>query len=162
VSKSGTCILFLNQIRMKIGVVFGNPETTTGGNALKFYSSVRLEMRRAGNIKDGDLVVGTRAKVKVVKNKMAPPFKEAEFDLLYGSGISRAGEVLDLGTELGVFEKAGAHYSFRGEHIAQGRERAADWLRERPGVLEELAGLVLTAPRPVQSPPKEEAEAQAA
>ena len=162
VSKSGTCILFLNQIRMKIGVVFGNPETTTGGNALKFYSSVRLEMRRAGNIKDGDSVVGTRAKVKVVKNKMAPPFKEAEFDLLYGSGISRAGEVLDLGTEWGLFQKAGAHYSYRGEHIAQGRERAAEWLREQPEVMEEVAELVLTTPRPVQSTGNEEAQAQAA
>ncbi|HEX4621878.1 MAG TPA: recombinase RecA, partial [Myxococcaceae bacterium] len=162
VSKSGTCILFLNQIRMKIGVVFGNPETTTGGNALKFYSSVRLEMRRAGNIKDGEAVVGTRAKVKVVKNKMAPPFKEAEFDLLYGSGISRAGEVLDLGIEWALFQKAGAHYSFRGEHIAQGRERAAEWLRERPEVLEEVAELVLTTPKPEQSAGNEEAQAQAA
>src|SRR5688572_11355817 len=107
VSRSGTCIIFINQIRMKIGIVFGNPETTTGGNALKFYSSVRLEIRRAGNLKEGDNVVGTRTKVKVVKNKVAPPFQEVEFDVLYGAGISRAGEVLDLGVQLGLVEKAG-------------------------------------------------------
>ncbi len=139
VSKSGTCIMFINQIRMKIGVVFGNPETTTGGNALKFYSSVRLEIRRAGNLKDGDVAIGARAKVKVVKNKLAPPFQEAEFDILYGTGISRSGEVLDLGVQLGLVEKAGSFFSVRGERIGQGRERAVEWLRERPQVTEELA-----------------------
>jgi recombination protein RecA len=163
VSKSGTCILFLNQLRMKIGVVFGNPETTTGGNALKFYSSVRLDVRRTTNLKDGDTVIGTRVRVKVVKNKMAPPFQEAEFDLLYGSGISRAGEVLDMGTDLGLVEKSGSHFNFRGEHIAQGRERAVDWFREHPELMEEIAGLVLQTPRPLQSPEGQGApEAQAA
>ncbi|WP_225410044.1 recombinase RecA [Stigmatella hybrida] len=139
VSRSGTCILFINQIRMKIGVMFGNPETTTGGNALKFYSSVRLEIRRTGNLKEGESIIGTRARVKVVKNKLAPPFQEAEFDLLYGVGIHRAGEVLDLGVQLGLIEKSGSHFSLRGERIGQGRERATDWLRERPQVLEALA-----------------------
>src|SRR3954468_19599836 len=121
VSRSGACIIFINQIRMKIGVVFGNPETTTGGNALKFYASARLEIRRAGNLKDGETVIGTRAKVKVVKNKLAPPFQEAEFDILYGSGISRAGEVLDLGVQLGLIEKSGSHFNYQSERIGQGR-----------------------------------------
>ncbi len=120
VSRSGTCIIFINQIRMKIGVVFGNPETTTGGNALKFYSSVRCEIRRAGNLKDGDVVVGTRTRVKVVKNKVAPPFQEAEFDIIYDRGISRAGEVLDLGVQLGLIEKSGSHYALAGERIGTG------------------------------------------
>jgi recombination protein RecA len=139
VSRSGCCIIFINQIRMKIGVVFGNPETTTGGNALKFYSSVRLEIRRTSNLKDGENVVGTRAKVKVVKNKVAPPFQEAEFDVLYGMGIHRAGEVLDLGVQAGLVDKAGSHFSLRGERIGQGRDRATEWLRERPDTLEALA-----------------------
>ncbi len=139
VSRSGTCIIFINQIRMKIGVVFGNPETTTGGNALKFYSSVRMEIRRTGNLKDGESVIGTRARVKVVKNKLAPPFQEAEFDLLYGVGIHRAGEVLDLGVQKGLIEKSGSHFSLHGERIGQGRERAAEWLREHPETLEALA-----------------------
>ncbi|MGA9522547.1 MAG: recombinase RecA [Myxococcaceae bacterium] len=147
VSRSGTCIIFINQIRMKIGVMFGNPETTTGGNALKFYSSVRMEIRRTGNLKDGENVIGSRARVKVVKNKLAPPFQEAEFDLLYGSGISRAGEVLDLGSQLGFIEKSGSHYSVRGERIGQGRERAQDWLREHPRELEELATLITATHR---------------
>lgn len=160
VSRSGTCIIFINQIRMKIGVVFGNPETTTGGNALKFYSSARLEIRRAGNIKDGETVIGTRAKVKVVKNKLAPPFQEAEFDILYGTGISRAGEVLDLAVHLGLVEKSGSHFSLRGERIGQGRERAVEWLRERPPVMEELAAQALAAGKPpekVQLAPEEAA-----
>ncbi|ADO70047.1 recombinase RecA [Stigmatella aurantiaca] len=147
VSRSGTCIIFINQIRMKIGVMFGNPETTTGGNALKFYSSVRLEIRRTGNLKEGESIIGTRARVKVVKNKLAPPFQEAEFDLLYGVGIHRAGEVLDLGVQLGFIEKSGSHFSLRGERIGQGRERATDWLREHPQALEALATeLAGTAP----------------
>jgi len=148
VSRSGSCILFINQIRMKIGVVFGNPETTTGGNALKFYASMRLEIRRAGNLKDGETVVGSRVKVKVVKNKLAPPFQEAEFDILYGSGISRGGEVLDLGVQLGLVEKSGSHFSFRGERLGQGRERAVDFLRDHPGMMEELAALVLASSQP--------------
>jgi recombination protein RecA len=161
VSRSGTCIIFINQIRMKIGVMFGNPETTTGGNALKFYASVRLEIRRAGNIKEGESVIGTRAKVKVVKNKLAPPFQEAEFDILYGTGISRGGEVLDLGVLLGLVEKSGSHFSIRGERIGQGRERAIEWLRERPQLLEELAAQELTMNKPIApaQPPAPEAAA---
>jgi recombination protein RecA len=157
VSRSGTCIIFINQIRMKIGVVFGNPETTTGGNALKFYSSVRCEIRRAGNLKDGDAVIGSRTKVKVVKNKVAPPFQEAEFDILYNRGISRAGEVVDLGTALGLLEKSGSHYALGGERIGQGRERAVEWLREHPAELEALAAKILTTPTPRAGAPTEEA-----
>ncbi|MGZ6140672.1 MAG: recombinase RecA, partial [Myxococcaceae bacterium] len=138
VSKSGTVIFFINQIRMKIGVVFGNPETTTGGNALKFYASVRMEIRRLGNLKDGEQVIGTRTRVKVVKNKVAPPFHETEFDVLYGQGISRAGEALDLAVTLGLVEKSGSHYLLDGERIGQGRERAVEWLRERPQALDAL------------------------
>ncbi len=159
VSRSGTCIIFINQIRMKIGVVFGNPETTTGGNALKFYASVRCEIRRAGNIKDGDNVIGTRTRVKVVKNKVAPPFQEAEFDILYNSGISRAGEVIDLGTTLGLLEKSGSHFALDGERIGQGRERAVEWLREHPEKLAELAEKIVHAPRTVGAAPALEAAA---
>jgi recombination protein RecA len=160
VSRSGTCIIFINQVRMKIGVVFGNPETTTGGNALKFYSSVRCEIRRAGNLKDGDQVIGTRAKVKVVKNKVAPPFQEAEFDILYNQGISRAGEVVDLGTSLGLIEKAGSHFSLGGERIGQGRERAVEFLRSNPVQLEAVASQILSA-SPVSAPPAAVEEAAA-
>jgi recombination protein RecA len=160
VSRSGCCIIFINQIRMKIGVVFGNPETTTGGNALKFYSSVRMEIRRTGNIKDGESVVGSRAKVKVVKNKVAPPFQETEFDLLYGTGIHRAGEALDLGVQMGLVEKSGSHFSLRGERIGQGRDKAAEWLREHPEALEALARqLVALSPPPAAPAPAPEAEA---
>ncbi len=147
VSRSGTCIIFINQIRMKIGVVFGNPETTTGGNALKFYSSVRCEIRRAGNLKDGDNVIGSRTKVKVVKNKVAPPFQEAEFDILYNKGISRAGEVVDMGCALNLIDKAGSFYRLNGEPIGQGRERAIEWLREHPAELERIAALILQTPK---------------
>jgi len=153
VSKSGTVIFFINQIRMKIGVVFGNPETTTGGNALKFYASVRLEIRRLGNLKDGDNVVGTRTRVKVVKNKVAPPFQETEFDVLYGQGISRAGEALDLAVTLGLVEKSGSHFSLDGERIGQGRERAVEWLRERPQSLEALVARIATAEGRPEPPP---------
>jgi len=145
VSRSGTCIIFINQIRMKIGVMFGNPETTTGCNALKFYSSVRCEIRRAGNLKDGDVVFGTRTKVKVVKNKVAPPFQEAEFDIVYNKGISRAGEAVDLGVHYGFVEKSGSHFRLDGEAIGQGRERAIEWLREHPTELEKLASRILVA-----------------
>ncbi|MBL8950465.1 MAG: DNA recombination/repair protein RecA, partial [Myxococcaceae bacterium] len=164
-SRSGTCIIFINQIRMKIGVVFGNPETTTGGNALKFYSSVRCEIRRAGNLKEGDAVVGTRTRVKVVKNKCAPPFQEAEFDIVYNKGINRDGEVIDLGAELGLIEKSGSHYLFGGERIGQGRERAMEWMRERPQVAEELAQKIIATPRPGLSaaqPPPADKEKDAA
>ena len=130
IARSHTVVIFINQIRMKIGVMFGNPETTTGGNALKFYASVRMDIRRIGALKDGDNIVGGRTRVKVVKNKMAPPFKEAEFDILYGTGISRDGEIVDLGSEMGIVEKSGAWYSFGGERIGQGREAAKQFLKE--------------------------------
>jgi recombination protein RecA len=138
ISRSQTIMIFINQIRMKIGVMFGNPETTTGGNALKFYASVRLDIRRIGSLKQGDAVIGNRTRVRVVKNKMAPPFKEAEFDILYGVGISRDGELLDIGTERGLIEKSGAWYSYAGERIGQGRENAKDFLREHPAVAAEI------------------------
>ena len=164
VSRSGTTIIFINQIRMKIGVVFGNPETTTGGNALKFYSSVRLEIRRAGNLKEGDVVIGTRTKVKVVKNKVAPPFQEAEFDIIYNRGISRAGEVVDLGVTFGLLEKSGSHFSLDGERIGQGRERVIEWFREHPVELEKLAAKLLLAAKPneVAAPPAEAPSEEAA
>lgn len=130
ISRSNTIVIFINQIRMKIGVMFGNPETTTGGNALKFYASVRMDIRRIGAIKQGDEVVGSRTKVKVVKNKVAPPFREAEFDILYGKGISREGEIVDLGVEAGLVEKSGSWYSYDGDRIGQGRENAKEFLRE--------------------------------
>jgi recombination protein RecA len=134
ISKSRTIVTFINQIRMKIGVMFGNPETTTGGNALKFYASVRLDIRRVGAIKHGDEVIGSRTKVKVVKNKVAPPFREVEFDILYGVGISKEGELLDIASEHGIVEKTGAWYAYDGERIGQGRENARDFLREHPQV----------------------------
>jgi recombination protein RecA len=125
-------VIFINQIRMKIGVMFGNPETTTGGNALKFYASVRLDIRRIGALKDGEVVVGNRTRVKVVKNKMAPPFREVEFDILYGKGISREGDILDMGVIANIVEKSGAWYAFGGERIGQGREAAKQYLVEHP------------------------------
>ena len=134
ISKSRTIVVFINQIRMKIGVMFGNPETTTGGNALKFYASVRLDIRRLGAIKHGDEVIGSRTKVRVVKNKVAPPFREAEFDILYGSGISKEGELIDIAAEHGIVEKTGAWYAFGGDRIGQGRENARDFLREHAEV----------------------------
>ncbi len=130
IARTNTCVIFINQVREKIGVVFGNPETTTGGRALKFYSSVRVEVRRIGAIKDGETVVGNRTKVKVVKNKVAAPFREAEVDILYGYGISREGDLLDLGATEGVIEKSGAWYSFQGERLGQGRETARAFLKE--------------------------------
>jgi recombination protein RecA len=123
---------------MKIGVMFGNPETTTGGNALKFYASVRMDIRRIGALKEGDNIIGGRTRVKVVKNKMAPPFKEAEFDILYGTGISRDGEIVDLGSEMGILEKSGAWYSFGGDRIGQGREAAKQFLKEHPETAEQI------------------------
>jgi recombination protein RecA len=134
ISKSNTCVIFVNQIRMKIGVFMGNPETTTGGNALKFYSSVRLDIRRIGAIKDGQDVIGNRTRVKVVKNKLAPPFKEVEFDIMYGEGISREGDLLDLAAEKEIVEKSGAWFSFDDERIGQGRENAKIFLKEHPEV----------------------------
>jgi recombination protein RecA len=134
IARTNTCLIFINQVREKIGVVFGNPETTTGGRALKFYSSVRVEVRRMGAIKDGEAVVGNRTKVKVVKNKVAAPFREAEVDILYGHGISREGDLLDLGATEGIVEKSGAWYSFQGERLGQGRETARAFLKEHAAV----------------------------
>jgi recombination protein RecA len=138
ISKSQTTVIFINQIRMKIGIMFGNPETTTGGNALKFYASQRLDIRRVGAIKDGDTVIGSRTRVKVVKNKVAPPFREVEFDILYGQGISREGDLLDLAVENNLVEKSGAWFSYGGERIGQGRENARDFLKLRPEILKDV------------------------
>jgi recombination protein RecA len=143
IARSQTVVIFINQIRMKIGVMFGNPETTTGGNALKFYASVRMDIRRIGALKDGDNIIGGRTRVKVVKNKMAPPFKEAEFDILYGTGISRDGEIVDLGSETGIVEKSGAWYSFGGERIGQGREAAKQFLKEHTETANEIMTKVM-------------------
>ena len=142
ISKTMTSLIFINQIRMKIGVVFGNPETTTGGNALKFYSSVRLEIRRSTAIKDGQEITGNRTRVKVVKNKMAPPFKSAEFDIMYGEGISRTGEIIDLGVETGVVDKSGSWYSYNGERIGQGRENVKSFLSENKDLMETLSNTI--------------------
>ena len=149
ISRSNTMVVFINQIRMKIGVMFGSPETTTGGNALKFYSSVRLDIRRIGSIKDRDTIMGNQTKVKVVKNKMAPPFRTVEFDIMYGEGISKTGELLDLGVSAGIVEKAGAWFSYSGQRVGQGRENAKRFLKEHPDTasaieakVRENAGLV--------------------
>jgi len=138
ISKSQTCVIFINQIRMKIGVMFGNPETTTGGNALKFYASQRMDIRRIGAIKSGEEVIGSRTRVKVVKNKVAPPFKEVEFDILYGVGISREGDLLDLAVEEQMVEKSGSWFSFNGERIGQGREQSREFLKTHPEVIAEI------------------------
>jgi len=142
VSKSNTTIIFINQIRIKIGVMFGNPETTTGGNALKFYSSIRLEIRRIGAIKDRDEVVGNQTRVKVVKNKLAPPFKMVEFDIMYGEGISKLGEILDLGVKEGIVEKSGSWFSYNSERIGQGRENAKTYLKENPDTANQIEALI--------------------
>ncbi|HYC13451.1 MAG TPA: recombinase RecA, partial [Stellaceae bacterium] len=138
IAKSQTCVVFINQIRMKIGVMFGNPETTTGGNALKFYASVRMDIRRIGSIKKGDEVIGSETRVKVVKNKVAPPFRQAEFDVMYGEGISREGEVLEIGVNLGVLEKSGAWYVYNGDRLGQGKDNARDFLKENPALAKEI------------------------
>jgi recombination protein RecA len=140
VSRNQSIVIFINQIRMKIGVVFGNPETTTGGHALKFYASVRLDIRRIGQVKEGENVVGSRTRVKVVKNKVAPPFREAEFDVRYGVGVDRHAEAVDLAVERGLLEKSGTHFSLDGERIGHGREKAIDWLRSNPEVFDRLLG----------------------
>jgi recombination protein RecA len=164
VSRSDTMLIFINQIRLKIGVMFGNPETTTGGNALKFYASVRLEIRRIGQIKDRDTVVGNQTRVKVVKNKLAPPFRQVEFDIMYGEGISKVGELIDLGVKAGVVEKSGAWFSYDSQRIGQGRENAKQFLRDKHEVAEAIehrvrdsAGVVATALLAI--PEAEEAEA---
>ena len=164
ISKSQTIVIFINQIRMKIGVMFGNPETTTGGNALKFYASQRLDIRRIGAIKDGDQVIGNRTRVKVVKNKVAPPFKEVEFDIMYGQGISREGDVLDLASNENIVDKSGTWFSFGGERIGQGREQAKTYLREHPEVLQQVEGKLFEkfgirrGPVAVPAPPEEPVE----
>ena len=135
-ARNATAVIFINQLRQKIGVVYGNPETTTGGNALKFYASVRLDIRKIGVVKNGDVVMGTKTRVKVVKNKMAPPFREAEFEILYGTGVNWAGEIVDLGSEAGLIEKSGAYYSFNGERIGQGRDNACAYVAENPKIAE--------------------------
>jgi recombination protein RecA len=152
ISRSQCLVVFINQIRMKIGVMFGNPETTTGGNALKFYASVRLDIRRIGAIKDRDEVVGNQTRVKVVKNKLAPPFKMVEFDIVYGEGISKSGELIDLGAKAGIIEKSGAWFSYNGQRIGQGRENAKQFLKENKDVAAEIerairqnAGLIVNA-----------------
>src|SRR5205807_5529433 len=159
ISKSKTTVIFINQIREKIGVMFGNPETTTGGRALKFYSSLRLDIRRIGAIKDGDRIVGNRTKVKVAKNKVAPPFREAEFDIMYGAGISRVGDLLDLATNNRVVEKSGAWFSYKGERLGQGRENSKQTLKENPEVLRRIETDVKRA---LGLPVREEAAAEAA
>ncbi|HET6935366.1 MAG TPA: recombinase RecA [Candidatus Angelobacter sp.] len=168
VSKSRTCLVFINQIREKIGVMFGNPETTTGGRALKFYSSVRVDIRRIGAIKDGDIVVGSRTKVKVVKNKTAAPFREAEFDMMYGEGISREGDLVDLGVDKGLVEKSGAWFSYKTERIGQGRENAKQFLKDNKDIAAKLEaelrrelGLKSSVPEP-PAPTPEQKQAVAA
>ena len=143
VNKSNTCVIFINQLREKVGVMFGNPEVTTGGRALKFYSSMRLDVRRIESLKVGDNVVGNRTRVKIVKNKVAPPFKQAEFDIMYGEGISRAGDILDSAVEAKIVEKAGSWYSFEGERIGQGRENVKLYLKEHPAVMDKIEGMLL-------------------
>ena len=142
IKKTNTMVIFINQIRMKIGVMFGNPETTTGGNALKFYASVRLDIRRTGNIKKGEEIIGSETKVKVVKNKVAPPFKTAEFDILYGEGISREGEIIDMGVEARILDKSGAWYAYNGEKVGQGKDNAREFLRENPELSREIENKV--------------------
>jgi recombination protein RecA len=155
-------VIFINQIRMKIGVMFGNPETTTGGNALKFYASVRLDIRRTGSIKSGDEVVGNETRVKVVKNKVAPPFKEAHFDIMYGEGTSREGEILDLGSDAKIVEKAGSWYSYNGERIGQGKDNARNYLRERPDLSREIENKVRASLGVRELPPAAKEDVKAA
>jgi len=162
IKRSNTLVIFINQIRMKIGVMFGNPETTTGGNALKFYASVRLDIRRTGSIKKGEDVIGSETRVKVVKNKVAPPFKQAEFDILYDHGISREGEMVELGVKCGLVEKSGAWYSYKGEKIGQGKDNARQYLKDNPKIAQELEALIreklLSVPVILDSAPEDTAE----
>jgi len=158
IKRSNTLVIFINQIRMKIGVMFGNPETTTGGNALKFYASVRLDIRRTGAIKKGDEVIGNETRVKVVKNKVAPPFKQAEFEILYGEGISRLGEVIDIGVQDGIVDKSGAWYSYNGERIGQGKDNARTFLKEHPEMAGEIERQIREKHLPKRSAKADEAE----
>lgn len=157
INKSKTAVIFINQLREKVGVMFGNPETTTGGRALKFYSTMRMDVRRIESIKSGDSVLGNRTRVKIVKNKVAPPFKQAEFDIMYGEGISKAGDILDCAVENGVVEKAGSWYSFDGDRIGQGRENVKTYLQSNPDIMDRIEGLILDTLRPVEAVPAEEA-----
>ena len=145
IAKTNTCCIFINQLREKIGVMFGNPETTTGGNALKFYSSVRLDIRRVTSIKDGDQVIGNQVRVKIVKNKVAPPFRKAEFEITFGEGISKIGEVLDLGVQYGIIQKSGSWFSYNGTKLAQGRDATKNMIKDNPELAEELEGLIKNA-----------------
>ncbi len=154
ISKSGTMVIFINQIRMKIGVMFGSPETTSGGNALKFYASVRLDIRRIGALKDRDEVVGNHTRVKVVKNKVAPPFKQVEFDIMYGEGISKTGEILDMGVDEGIVEKAGSWFSYNGERVGQGRENAKRFLTENSDMADEIEHRIRVAKGLIEEAPK--------
>ena len=153
IKRTNTLVIFINQIRMKIGVMFGNPETTTGGNALKFYASVRLDIRRTGAIKKGDEVVGSETKVKVVKNKVAPPFRQAEFDILYGEGISREGEIVDMGVNHKLVDKSGAWYAYNGDRIGQGKDNAREYLREHPEIAREIENKIRVAVNLPELPP---------
>jgi recombination protein RecA len=152
IKKSNTLLIFINQIRMKIGVMFGSPETTTGGNALKFYSSVRMDIRRIGAIKQGDEIIGNETRVKVVKNKVAPPFRQAEFQILYGKGINKAGELLDIGAEHKIVEKAGAWYSYEGEKIGQGKTNAGEFLKQNQKIMQEIESRIYAAIKEKDSP----------
>jgi len=145
ISKTNTTCIFINQLREKIGIMFGNPETTTGGNALKFYASVRLDIRSIGKIKDGDEVIGNQVRVKIVKNKVAPPFRKAEFDIMFGEGISKSGEIVDLGVELGIIKKSGSWFSYNDTKLAQGRDAAKKVIEDNPELSEELEGLIFEA-----------------
>jgi recombination protein RecA len=164
VSKSNTCLIFINQIREKIGVMFGNPETTSGGRALKFYATIRADIRRIAAIKDGDVVTGNRTRVKIVKNKVAAPFREAEFDIMYGQGISREGDLIDVGAAQNIVEKSGSWYSYKGERIGQGRENARQFLKDNPDIAQKLdtelrvaLGLARPAGPPANGAPAPEA-----
>ena len=163
IKRSNTMVVFINQIRMKIGVMFGNPETTTGGNALKFYASVRMDIRRIGAIKKGDEIIGNETRVKVVKNKMAPPFRQAEFQILYGTGISREGEIIDLGVKHGFVEKSGAWYSYNGDRIGQGKENVREYLKQNPDIAADIEGKIRAEllPSATTAEPQEEVEAEA-
>lgn len=158
ISKSKTCVIFINQIREKVGVMFGNPETTTGGRALKFYSSVRMEVRRQDTLKQGQDMVGNRTKVKVVKNKVAPPFKQAEFDIMYGEGISREGSVVDVGAELDIIDKSGAWYSYNGERLGQGRENVKEFLKKHPDIAAEIEQKIRASISAISAPAVEDTQ----